>query len=132
MTKFSNYSLLVSFPSSFPGDPAKKQTETLNQFLIITFRRKFGVYLIHFCYRGKLIYVMLCTIWYHLYNLKTVNNTHGGVLLFVKLQALACNFPYECQITMLKVIISTFVNQKQQNNLLWPLYKTAIQQPTSK
>ena len=75
---------------------------------------------------------MLCTIWYHLYNLKTVNNTHGGVLLFVKLQALACNFPYECQITMLKVIISTFVNQKQQNNLLWPLYKTAIQPPTSK
>ena len=32
-------------------------------------------------------YVMPCTIWYHLYNLKHVKNTHGGVLLSVKLQA---------------------------------------------
>ena len=31
-------------------------------------------------------------ILYHLYNLKIVKNTHGGVLLLVKLQALACNF----------------------------------------
>ena len=26
-------------------------------------------------------YVMRCAIWYHLYNLKNVKNTHGGVLL---------------------------------------------------
>ena len=32
-------------------------------------------------------YVVLCTIWYHLYNLKNVKNTYGGVLLLVKLQA---------------------------------------------
>ena len=32
------------------------------------------------------IYVMRCAIWYHLYNLKNVENTHGGVLLLVKLQ----------------------------------------------
>ena len=32
-------------------------------------------------------YVMLCTIWYHLHNLKNAKNTHGGVLLLVKLQA---------------------------------------------
>ena len=31
-------------------------------------------------------YVMPCKIWYHLYNLKNVKNTHGGVLLLVKLQ----------------------------------------------
>ena len=31
--------------------------------------------------------VMLCTIWYHLQNLKNVKNAHGGVLLLVKLQA---------------------------------------------
>ena len=31
--------------------------------------------------------VMLCAIWYHLYNLKNVKNTQGGVLLLV-----ACNF----------------------------------------
>ena len=29
---------------------------------------------------------MLCAIWYHLYNFKNVKNTHGGVLLLVKLQ----------------------------------------------
>ena len=32
---------------------------------------------------------MLCAIWYHLYNLQIMKNTHGGVLLLVKLQALA-------------------------------------------
>ena len=35
---------------------------------------------------------MLCSIWYHLYNLKDMKNTHGGVLLLIKMQALACNF----------------------------------------
>ena len=29
------------------------------------------------------LYEMLCAIWYHLYNLKNVKNTHGGVLLLV-------------------------------------------------
>ena len=32
-------------------------------------------------------YVMRCAICYHLYNLKNVKKTHGGVLLLVKLQA---------------------------------------------
>ena len=31
-----------------------------------------------------------CANWYHLYNLKNVKNTHGGVLLLVKLHADAC------------------------------------------
>ena len=35
---------------------------------------------------------MFCAIWYHLYNLKNVKNTYGGVLLLVKLQAKACIF----------------------------------------
>ena len=42
---------------------------------------------------------MLCAIWYNLHNLKNVKNTHGGVLLLVKLvlllgklQAESCNF----------------------------------------
>ena len=30
---------------------------------------------------------MHCAVWYHLYNLKSVKNTHGGVLLLLKLQA---------------------------------------------
>ena len=32
----------------------------------------------------------LCAIWYHLYNLKNLKNTSGGVTLLVKLQAKAC------------------------------------------
>ena len=32
-------------------------------------------------------FVMFCAIWYYLCNLKNVKNTHGGVLLLVKLQA---------------------------------------------
>ena len=35
---------------------------------------------------------MRWTIWYYLYNLKNVKNTQRGVLILVKLQALACNF----------------------------------------
>ena len=37
----------------------------------------------------ELLYAMLCEIWYHLCNLKTVKNAHRGVLLSVQLQALA-------------------------------------------
>ena len=32
------------------------------------------------------------TIWHHLYNLKDVKKTHGGVLLLVNLWVEACNF----------------------------------------
>ena len=32
-------------------------------------------------------FVMLCVIWYHLYNFKNVKNAHGRVLLLVKFQA---------------------------------------------
>ena len=34
-----------------------------------------------------LMIVVRCAIWYHLYNLKNVKNTYGGVLLLVKLVA---------------------------------------------
>ena len=43
---------------------------------------------------------MLSVIWYHLYNLKNVKKTHGGVLLFTKLLA-ACNF---LKVTLLRVV----------------------------
>ena len=39
-------------------------------------------------FRSFYWYVMRCTIWYNLYNLKNVKNTHGGVLLLVKLTGL--------------------------------------------
>ena len=35
---------------------------------------------------------MLCAIWYHLYNIKNVKNTHGELILLVKLHVEACNF----------------------------------------
>ena len=38
-------------------------------------------------YTYVFIYVLRCAIWYHLYNLKNVKNTHEGVLRLVKLQA---------------------------------------------
>ena len=38
------------------------------------------------------IYERLCVIWYHLYNLRNVKNTHGEVLRLEKLEANACNF----------------------------------------
>ena len=36
--------------------------------------------------------MMRCVIGYHLYNLKNVKSTHGGVLILVKLQASTCKF----------------------------------------
>ena len=42
---------------------------------------------VHFKGANMKIHVMLCAIWYHLYNLKHVENTHGGVLRLVKLQS---------------------------------------------
>ena len=33
------------------------------------------------------LYVVRCAIWYHFFNLKNVKNSHGGVLILVKLQA---------------------------------------------
>ena len=39
----------------------------------------------------SLLHVVRCAIWYHVHNLNKVKNTHGGVLLLVKLQTEACN-----------------------------------------
>ena len=41
--------------------------------------------------------MMRCTIWYHLYNLKDVKHTRGGVLLLVKLQAEAIEMDYHIE-----------------------------------
>ena len=42
--------------------------------------------------KGDVFVQTLCPIWYDLYNLKNLKNTHRGALLLVKLQASACNF----------------------------------------
>ena len=49
--------------------------------------------------------VMLCMIWYHLYNLKTVKNADREVLLLVKLQVLTCN---STKLTILRGYFFTF------------------------
>ena len=42
--------------------------------------------------KSHFLFVMSCAIWYHLYNYKNVKNTHGGMLILVKLQVAASNF----------------------------------------
>ena len=54
---------------------------------------------------GGHTYVMLCAIWYHLYNVKNVKNTYGGVLLFVKLQAASL-----LKVTLIQGCVSRFLN----------------------
>ena len=51
-------------------------------------------------------WVMVCAIWYYLYNCKNVKNPHGGVILLVKLQvsASACNFKLQT-VTLQKVTL---------------------------
>ena len=51
--------------------------------------------------------MVLCKIWYYSYNLKNEKNTHGGVLLLVKLQASVCNFTKR---TVLHGCFSRFLN----------------------
>ena len=58
---------------------------------------------------------MFCAIWYHLYNLKNVKNSHGGVILLVKLAVLRSCF-------------SCFLNctngtklRKASHMIYWPL-----------
>ena len=41
-------------------------------------------------------YVVRCAIWYHLYNLKDVKNTHGGVLSLVPATLLKSTLLHEC------------------------------------
>ena len=42
----------------------------------------------------KNLYVMRCTIWYHLYDFKNVKKTHGGVLILATL--LKLTLPHGC------------------------------------
>ena len=48
------------------------------------------------------IIVMRYELWYQLYNLKSVKNTYGGVLLLVKLQAGNASFIIKCNVLNMK------------------------------
>ena len=45
---------------------------------------------------SKTLYVTLCAIWYHLYNLKIVKTTHGRMIHLVKLQATKRKLLHDC------------------------------------
>ena len=47
-------------------------------------------------FRRFILHMMLCAIWYHLYNLKIVKNIHEEVLLWVKFQALKASILHGC------------------------------------
>ena len=68
---------------------------------------------------------MRYTIWYHLYNLKNVKNTHGGLLLLVKSQALKA--ATVLKVTLLHGCFSRFLNctngSKSRNTSHIPLSK---------
>ena len=51
------------------------------------------------------MYLVRCAIWYHLYNLKNVKKTHGGVLILVELQAAIL-----LKLTLLHGCFSRFLN----------------------
>ena len=55
-------------------------------------------------------FVMFCAIWYHLFNLKNVKNTHGRVLLLVKVQAKSLQRYSLLKVTLLHECFSPFLN----------------------
>ena len=60
---------------------------------------------------------MRCAIWYYLYNLKNVKNTHGGVLTLVKLQAEASkaaskkDIKVACRVRVAYQFFTVFLNK---------------------
>ena len=92
---------------------------TTGKFL---FFRRFLLVLTNFhCWRRTKQYtiVMRCAIWYHLYNLKNVKNTYGGVLILVKLHAkpatlLKLTFFHRCFSHFLNCTIGTISRKSPQ------------------
>ena len=54
----------------------------------------------HSFLKALIQYMMFCAIWYHFYNLKNVESTHGGVLLLVILKV---TLLHGCFFTLLKL-----------------------------
>ena len=52
-------------------------------------------------------YVVRCAIWYYFYNVKNVKNTHGRMLILVKLQAEAATL---LKLTLFHGCFSSFLN----------------------
>ena len=58
---------------------------------------------------GYFLYVMLCAIWYNLYNSNNVKNAHAGVLRLVKLQVFRPQL-YLLKVTLLHGCFSRLLN----------------------
>ena len=65
---------------------------------------------------------MRCAIWYHLYNLKNVKNTHVGVLILAKLQASSLISTTESYITG----TNNIKNRKRKSRKFNPLYSLNV------
>ena len=73
-----------------------------------------------------IMFEMLCVIWYRLYNFNNMKNTHGGMLLLLKLQALAflaffnSHKWYQIAQCITFKDLLTFVTRK--SNCLWVIF----------
>ena len=65
---------------------------------------------------------MLCAIWYHLYNLKIFKNTHGGVLILVKVVFFQGVF----QVFKLYKWYEVFNFQKLKSRKLWKICRFTV------
>ena len=66
----------------------KKKAEKLIETILKTEKSSYIIQIFLKILKNK----VLCDIWYHSCNLRSMKNTDVGVLLLVKLQAEACNF----------------------------------------
>ena len=74
--------------------------------------------------RNAFHYLMLCAIWYNLYNLRKVKNSHGGVLLLLKLQSFSLNFTmqaFSLSVTFSKVVM-LLSNVTKSNTSPWVFF----------
>ena len=71
---------------------------------------------------------MFCEMWHHLHNLKNLKNTHGEVLLLVKLQAKRKSENMTCNIFDEKIVIKKTELQLHKNRFgeLFYHYVTAV------
>ena len=83
-TKFCN-KILFNFPDSFK---VVQLTQTIQSYFdipkhLFVLRKEIPCSCSHpliYWFENRSLYVTLCAIWYHLYNLKNAKSTHGGVL----------------------------------------------------
>ena len=54
-------------------------------------------------FQTRLLYVMFCTVWYHLHNLKNVKTSHGGVLPLLFSRFLNCTNGTNLRITYVSI-----------------------------